>query len=436
MKTVSFSILSLLVVSVMAQPTAFQWNASVTAGWNLGNQLECQAPGLDAESTSISNPANAMQAETAWGNPTVSLQMFESVKDAGFNAVRIPVRWQCHITDATTMTIDEGWIQRVKEVVDYALSCNLKVIINSHHDKWLESRPVYIYHEENQQRLSLLWTQIATAFKDYDYQLAFAGTNEVHVKDERGSPTKENLIVQNSYNQTFVDAVRATGGNNAQRHLIVQTYACNPDYGLNGGFVIPQDIEGNDNNYLSVEVHYYNPWDYCGETTYYYWGTTFSKYGSIPTSNELTLRSDLQRMADIWGAKGLGIVMGEWGISNHYLADSEARIHENMTYYCKTLIAEARKHHIATFVWDNNVFGNGKEKFGIFNRHDAMKLVADWTMKGIQEATGVTCLQSENAEKERVLPCLVIDHGAVYIQKGDELYSLQGMKSDKSRCKY
>ena len=100
MRKCSMFLMSMLVVPVMAQPTARQWNAEVTAGWNLGNQLECSAPGQDGESVSFSCPANHMQAEIAWGNPAITQQTLQAVKDAGFNAVRIPVRWQCHITDA------------------------------------------------------------------------------------------------------------------------------------------------------------------------------------------------------------------------------------------------------------------------------------------------------------------------------------------------
>lgn len=103
-------LMGLLAVPVMAQPTAREWNRQVTAGWNLGNQLECPAPGQDVESVSFSCPANHMQAETAWGNPQITQQTLQAVKNAGFNAVRIPVRWQCHITNAETMTINADWM--------------------------------------------------------------------------------------------------------------------------------------------------------------------------------------------------------------------------------------------------------------------------------------------------------------------------------------
>ena len=267
MRISCLTVVCLLAVSGWAQPTSRQWNSEVTAGWNLGNQLECAAPGQDGESTTISNPANAMNAETAWGNPKVTNAMIAAVKDAGFNAVRIPIRWQCHITDAATMAIDAAWLNRVKEVVGYCLNNGMKVIINTHHDKWLESRPTYSYQTNNNSKLAQLWTHIAEAFSDYDYDVAFAGTNEVHVPNVYNAPTPENLSVQNTYNQTFVNAVRDTGGKNLKRHLIVQTYDCDPDFGMyNGDFIVPTDIEGNGNDYLSVEVHYYKPWEYCGST--------------------------------------------------------------------------------------------------------------------------------------------------------------------------
>ena len=275
----SYSLRHLFVVSMTsitltlaAQPTAKEWNKDVV-GWNLGNQLECSAPGQDGESMQIGMADNSIKAETAWGNPVVAKKVIKAVKDAGFNAIRIPVRWQCHITNAQAMSIDKAWLNRVKEIVGWCLSNDLKVIINTHHDKWLEGRPTNEYKDENNQKLALLWLNIASEFAQYDYRVAFAGTNEVHIKDNWGKPEAENLAVQNSYNQTFIDVVRATGGNNLKRHLIVQTYVCNPDFGLyNGDFIVPTDVEGNGNDYMSVEFHYYTPWDYAGECKFNYWG--------------------------------------------------------------------------------------------------------------------------------------------------------------------
>ncbi len=151
-------------------PTAKQWNKDVV-GWNLGNEFECSAPGQDGESMQIGNPDGSIHAETAWGNPVVTKKMIQAVKKAGFNAIRIPIRWQCHITNAQAMSIDKAWIARIKEVVGWCLDNDLKVIINAHHEKWLEGRPTYQYKDENCQKLALLWMNISSEFANYDSRL-------------------------------------------------------------------------------------------------------------------------------------------------------------------------------------------------------------------------------------------------------------------------
>ena len=363
--------------------TAKQWNKDVV-GWNLGNQFECPAPGQGGESMQIGMPDNNIKAETAWGNPVVTKKTIKTIKDAGFNAIRIPVRWQCHITNSQAMSIDKAWMARIKEVVNWCLDNDLKVIINTHHDKWLEGRPTLQYKEENNQKLALLWMNIASEFADYDYRVAFAGTNEVHIRDNWGKPAQENLDVQNSYNQTFIDVVRATGGNNAKRHLIVQTYVCNPDFGINNGdFIIPTDTEGNGNNYMSVEFHYYTPWDYAGACKYYFWGDAYKQYGDTPQENEKTMTDFFNRVVTTWADQGLGVVIGEWGVTDHTKGGQADLQHGNATYYCKFLVSEARQRGFSTFVWDNNAFGNGQEKFGIFDRDNDMKVKAPWILKGI-----------------------------------------------------
>ena len=367
-------------------PTAKQWNKDVV-GWNLGNQFESSVPAGDGESTAIGNPEGSIDAEKAWGNPVVTEAMIQAVKKAGFNAIRIPIRWQCHITDKQTMNIDPAWIARIKTVVGWCLDNDLKVIINAHHEKWLESNPTYTYKDDNCNKLALLWTNIASEFANYDNRLAFAGTNEVHIKDNWKEPTAENLAVQNAYNQTFVDAVRATGGNNAKRHLIVQTYVCNPWFGINNGdFIIPKDLDGNGNNYMSVEFHYYQPWSYAGDCTYDYWGNFNKDTGDKPTDDEKTMTDFFDQVVNTWSNKGLGIVIGEWGVTDHYKSDSE-KVHANMNYYCNFLTTEANKRGFSTFVWDNNQFGNGSEKYGIFDRSKNMEVKASWILNGIYKQT-------------------------------------------------
>ena len=373
MKHLKAIILLLAIISIQSRAMehdvdAQTWCKNVVMGWNLGNSLE-------AEGT-----------ETSWGNPATTADMIKSIKGEGFNAVRIPVRWGQHC-DMSTMTIDEKWLSRVKEIVDWCLAEDMYVIINTHHDLWLEHYPINAKKAELNEKLGKLWTNIATAFADYDGRLAFAGLNEVNAEGNWGlTPTQENYDVTNSFNQTFVDAVRATGGNNAQRNLIVQSYRCNPTMGLTN-LVVPTDPTP---NRLSVEFHYYDPYSYCSGAagSYNYWGIAFSDKGTVtPDGNEKSLANFFLTIREKWWEQGLGVVIGEYGCSCHYTTVDKATQEANMQYYMKCLVSEARKNGFAAFVWDNNAYGNGSEKFGIFDRKNNMKVRTPFFLDGIKEGS-------------------------------------------------
>ena len=352
--------------------SAIEWTRDVVMGWNLGNALESSG------------------GETNWGNPKTTQAMIKAVADAGFNAIRIPVRWTEQLSDAQNMVVKDTWLARVKEVVDWALAENMYVIINTHHEAWLDRNPFYSKQQENNQKLHALWTCIATYFRDYGEKLIFAGTNETTV--DWSAPNTEQQTVQNSYNQTFVDAVRDTGGKNYYRNLVVQTFACSPYFGLNG-LTIPTDkVEER----LSVEFHYYDPYEYCGNCTYYYWGEAYKDKGRILTSStESTITNLFDRITNTWTKKGLGVVMGEYGVSNHYTSDDMQTQQENMQYYLKCVTGEARKHGFAAFVWDNNAFNNGPENFGIFKRWNNMAVGNTYFLKGITEGAGTEYVEPQ-----------------------------------------
>ena len=345
--------------------SAQEWTRDVVMGWNLGNSLECP------------------YTETEWGNPKTTKAMIHAVAEAGFNAIRIPVRWINHVNNTTDMIVNADWLARVKEVVDWCLEEKMYVIINSHHEEWYDRNPYYSKQEENNRMLAALWTCVATYFRDYDQRLIFAGTNETTVN--WAAPTAEQQAVQNSYNQTFVDAVRETGGKNYYRNIVVQTFACSPYHGLNG-FTIPTDkVEGR----LSVEFHYYDPYEYCGNCTYYYWGEAYKDKGRIlASSTEKTITNLFDRITNTWAKKGLGVVMGEYGVSNHFTEDDKQTQQENMQYYLKCVVSEARQHGFAAFAWDNNAFNNGPENFGIFKRWQNMAVGNTYFLKGITEGAG------------------------------------------------
>ena len=373
MKHLKAIILLLAIISIQSRAMehdvdAQTWCKNVVMGWNLGNSLE-------AEGT-----------ETSWGNPATTADMIKAIKAEGFNAIRIPVRWGQHC-DMSTMTIDEKWLSRVKEIVDWCLAEDMYVIINTHHDLWLEHYPTNAKKAELNEKLGKLWTNIATAFADYDGRLAFAGLNEVNAEGNWGlTPTQENYDVTNSFNQTFVDAVRATGGNNALRNLVVQSYRCNPTMGLTN-LVVPTDPTP---NRLSVEFHYYDPYSYCSGAagSYNYWGIAFSDKGTVtPDGNEKSLANFFLTIREKWWEQGLGVVIGEYGCSCHYTTADKATQEANMQYYMKCLVSEARKNGFAAFVWDNNAYGNGSEKFGIFDRKNNMKVRTPFFLDGIKEGS-------------------------------------------------
>ena len=374
------------------EKNAKEWTKEVVMGWNLGNSLECP------------------KTETEWGNPKTTKAMIHAVAEAGFNAIRLPVRWINHVTNQNDMTVDATWLARVKEVVDWCLEEDMYVIINTHHEEWLDRNPYYSKQAENNRKLTALWTSIATYFRDYGEKLIFAGTNETTV--DWSAPNAEQQAVQNSYNQTFVDAVRATGGKNYYRNLVVQTFACSPYHGLNG-FTIPNDkVEGR----LSVEYHYYDPYEYCGNCTYYYWGNAYKDKGRILTSStEQTITNLFDRIRNEWGAKGLGVVMGEYGVANHYTENDKQTQMENMQYYLKCVVSEAREHGFAAFVWDNNAFNNGPENFGIFKRWQNMAVGNTYFLKGITEGAGAEYKEPETPGDDQDF-----GEGGITFWEGDE----------------
>ena len=369
-----------------AAPAGMQSNASklmkeINAGWNLGNTME--SDGTD---------------ETAWGNPMTTKTMIDGLKTQGFNAIRIPVRWYSR-ADAD-MNINAAWMARVKEVVDYAYNQGMYVILNSHHDNWYDRIVPGTLGETKTDilnKFSHMWTQIATTFKDYDEHLLLAGTNEVvyisQGKEEWGEPTNEDLFVyMNDLNQTFVDAVRATGGNNAWRTLVVQPWASNPEFALKH-FVRPTDTV---ENRLMLEFHYYQPWNFCqqgGDDTKgenkYYWGAPYEDLPySTNTENDIVkLFGDLKyNFVD----KGIPVVMGEYGAVKHQKTSSNqvfginyTKSEESRAYYLEFVVKQAKNHGFAAFFWDNNCIGTTGENFGLFDRNNNMLPYSEIAVRGI-----------------------------------------------------
>ncbi|WP_395853825.1 cellulase family glycosylhydrolase [Cystobacter fuscus] len=353
----------ILPVAAFAQtlPPASQVAGQITLGWNIGNTLE------------------AVGGETAWGNPRVNQQLINSVKAAGFNAVRIPTSWDLH-ADQTTRQIDPAWMARVKEVVDYAYGQGMYVILNIHWDGgWLEEHPLYSHQAAVNQKQRAYWTQIANTFKDYNERLLFAGTNEVHA--DYGTPTTEHITVQQSYLQTFVDAVRATGGNNASRTLVVQTYNTNSWHGLNY-FSLPSDTIS---NRLIVEVHHYDPYDYTlnPNGSCLYWGAPYPTQSACTWAQEAYHDDLFARVKAKWIDQGVPVIIGEYGVGTRPNLDLQSR-----QYYLEYVNRAAAINGVKTFYWDIGVHPGQPGGIALFNRTDGA-IVDQGALDAVKRGAGI-----------------------------------------------
>lgn len=328
--------------AAMRELTSLELSRHMGPGWNLGNALE------------------AIGGETAWGNAATTQPLVDAVAAAGFRTLRIPVAWRQH-ADAQDR-IDPAWLARVAEVVGYARQAGLHVLLNVHWDGgWLV--PTHARQAEANARLARYWTQIATHFRDHGDTLLFAGTNEVMVEGDYGPPTAEHAAVQNGFNQVFVDAVRATGGHNRVRHLVVQGFNTNIDHTL-AHFKLPTDVVA---NRLMVEVHYYDPFQFtlAEEDTAWQWGKlTTDPAHSARWGDEAHADAQFEKMkARFIDGLGVGVILGEYGASLRENKDPSQR---QRTYWNAYITHAAARRGLVPVYWDAGFTGH--HGTGLFDR--------------------------------------------------------------------
>lgn len=338
--------------------TALELTADIRIGWNLGNTLDA-------------NGGSGVTQETSWGNPKTTQELIQGVKDAGFNAVRIPTTWEKQMDDNSV--INTEWMARVKEIVDYAYSLDMYVILNMHHEEWYQ--PYADKEEEISAKLTTCWTQIAEEFKGYDQHLIFEGMNEPRWKNtqfEWNGGNDEGRQVVNHLNKVFVDAVRATGGNNQYRFLMVCPYAANSSESALSALELPDDDR------LIVSVHAYIPYSFALQNP----GSDKWVASKPNCTNEIdTLAEVLDRL---FISKGQAVIIGECGAMNRQNEEYRAAWAE---YYFSTF----KKIGVPCFWWDNGAFMSG-ETFGLFDRYNNVpryKVLTKAMMNGADGITGV-----------------------------------------------
>lgn len=344
---------------------AIQLVSKMTMGWNLGNTLE------------------AIGGETNWGNPVTTEDMILKIKDYGYNAVRLPCAWDQYLENQTSYKIKDSWMARVKEVVDYCIKNDMYVVLNIHWDGgWLENNCTPDKQAVVNIKQNALWEQIAVHFRDYDERLLFAGCNEPNAK------TAEQAEVLRSYEQTFIDAVRRSGGRNAYRNLIVPSPETN--IGLAETIMkLPKDLI---ENRMIVEVHYYDPFNFCimdkeeswGKIAYF-WGKEYEQYAVGPYEGRFStwgledhLLEQFKMMKRNFTDKGIPSILGEFGAARRQFDDPKIQLAHDRSrgYFYRMVTEQAKNHGVVPFIWEIG---------GVFDRRNNMRITDPEVYNGMAQ---------------------------------------------------
>lgn len=325
--------------------SAFDLVSDMGAGWNLGNSLE------------------SSDNETNWGNPRTTKAMIDTIAAKGFTTLRIPVRWDDNYSNASNYTINSDYMDRVETVVNYGLANGMYVIINVHHNdlqNMVSTDSSVQTRVKNE--LKAIWTQVGNRFKNYGDKLIFEVNNEPRSgEDWGGNGTYYNIV--NEYNEAGRAAIRATGGNNSSRLIMLPTYCASADSPkLYGWKNLSNDTM------VAVSIHAYLPFDFAFEG---------SGHSNWTDADYTSLASVFNNLKSVFIDKGIPVVIGEFGATNK----SNTADREKYASIYPTLATQFSQIKIPCVWWDNNAFNYGSENFGIFNRSNNT-----FTYSGIADA--------------------------------------------------
>ncbi len=332
--------------SYLKNATALEVSEQMGNGINLGNTMEAYGR------SNYGVGADTSKYETAWGQPVTTQEMVDGMKKAGFDTLRVPVAWTNAMNyEDGDYTINQSYLDRVGEIIDYALNADMFVIVNDHWDGgwWgMFGSATEVTREAAMEMYIEMWTQIATEYADKSYKLIFESGNEelgnrlndTDVCADSGTLTEDEwYTTANKINQAFVDTVRSTGGNNADRFLLIAGTNTNIANTCDARFQMPTDIV---ENKLLVSVHYYDPSNYCIFTSVEDWGS----------KQEIQYMNDTLKMMTQFTEQGYGVVIGEWGV----LFENNA-VKNNRTLYMENYLANCDLYGYCPVLWDcNNMY--------------------------------------------------------------------------------
>ena len=342
--------------------------ANIRIGWNLGNTLDT------SDLHWLEKNAPVYEFETAWGNPVTTKANIDAVRNAGFNAIRIPVSWSKAAN--RNYVIRGAWMNRVKQVVNYAVGNDMYIILNTHHDE-----DIFKFRDremaESRKAFQAIWEQIADNFKNYDEKLIFECLNEPRTKGSPGEwngGTAEERNNLNILNQLFVDTVRASGGNNVMRILMVPTYAASSLAVAMNALTIPSDPQ-NSVNKIIVSVHAYEPYNFALNEK-----STVNTWSADRASDTAPVTERIDRAYNLFISKGIPVIMGEFGALNK--GNEEARAE-----WAKFYTSYAKSRGVKCFWWDDGGQNDPPSGFGLLVRRAnrfAFPLIVGALMRGTE----------------------------------------------------
>ncbi|ORX44859.1 cellulase-domain-containing protein [Piromyces finnis] len=333
----------------------------IKIGWNLGNTLDAHC--LDA----LDYAEDQLASETCWGNVKTTPELFQKLHSLGFNIFRIPTTWTGHFGEGPDYKIDDAWMKRVHEVVDYALNTGSFAILNIHHENWN-----YAYAENLEpakEILEAIWKQIAAEFANYDEHLIFEGMNEPRKVGDAVEWTggdQEGWDFVNELDNLFYNTVRASGGNNAIRHLMLPPYAAGAYGGAPDHFIYPE----NDDKVI-VSIHAYSPYSFALD----------NGEGAVSTFEDASeIDGTMGEIKKFFISKNVPVILGEFGAMNRHNEDERAKWAE---YYIKS----AKSIGVPCILWDNGIFEGEGERFAIIDRSQ-LKIAYPKLVTGLMRGLG------------------------------------------------
>lgn len=338
------SVISMTDANAVEVKTAFEITEDMGLGWNLGNSFDAYDNRVDKM---------GLESETTWGNPKTTNEMLDAVKAKGFNTIRVPVTWYQHVDE--NYTIDEAWLTRVKEVVDYCYNNGMYVILNLHHEEPYQNRSTLgADYEEITKYVSTLWGQLADTFKDYDQHLIFETMNEPRATGtdhEWWGPTNDEVDTINKINADALEVIRKAGGQNETRLVMMPGYCASSDVSMMSKVIIPDD------DFVAASVHAYSPYNFAMDATY-------TGHDTFTEANKNELVNIMDGIRKTFSDKDIPVVLGEFSSSN--FGNTEARCD-----WAEAYLETTKAYGFPCVLWDNNVEGNNEgEAHGYLKRSD------------------------------------------------------------------